>query len=80
MRKCKKSRGGGVRSGWRSGRGFGQGGCVQRIEVIVKMQKKSGWSCRGGGGGRGQGGRLQRGPVWGAGSGWMCKMNKSELL
>ena len=33
------------------------GGCVQKIEVIVKMQEKS-W----GGGGGGSGG----------GSGWMC--------
>ena len=27
----------------------GQGGCERRIEVIVKMTKKSGWVLRGGG-------------------------------
>ena len=41
--------GGGVRSWLGSCRGLGQGGCIQRIEVFVKMQKKSG------GGGRGLG-------------------------
>ena len=43
MQKMQKSVGG-VPVGVGSGRGLGQGGCVQRIEVIVKMQ-------RGGGGG-----------------------------
>ena len=33
----------------------GQGRCVQRIEVIVKMQKKSGGRVRWGGGGGGGG-------------------------
>ena len=60
-------KGGGVLvKGGGSGRGWCQGGCVQRIEVIVKMQKKvggggpvGGWgSGRGGGGG--QGGCVQR--------------------
>ena len=31
-----------MRSGWWWGGGGGQGGCEPRIEVIVKMQKKSG--------------------------------------
>ena len=48
--------GGGVRSGGGgcSGRGS-QGGCEQRIEVFVKIQKKNG-GVRGGGGGSGGGG------------------------
>ena len=51
------------------GRGRGQGGCEQRIEVFVKIQKKKIL----GGGGRGGGGRgvSGRGPVGGGGSGWM---------
>ena len=48
--------GGGGESGWGLG---GQGGCEQRIEVFVKIQKKLGG---GSGGGVGLGGR---------GSGWM---------
>ena len=44
------------------GGGGGQGGCYQRIEVFVKIQKKI-WG-RGGGGGGGRG----RGRV--GGSGW----------
>ena len=48
--------GGEVGSGW-----GGQGGCEQRIEVFVKIQKKKFWS-RGGGccGGSGQGGCERR--------------------
>ena len=48
------------------GPGRGQGGCEQRIEVFVKIQKKIFF----GGGGRGVSGR---GPVGGGGggSGWM---------
>ena len=42
--------------------GGGQGGCEQRIEVLVKIQKKK----LGGGGDPGGGGR-----VGGGGSGWM---------
>ena len=54
----KKNGGGGVREG---GSGWGdQGGCVRRIEVFVKIQKKRNW---GGGGG---GGRRE-------GSGWGCQ-------
>ena len=45
------------------GGGGGQGGCEQRIEVFVKIQKKN-W---GGGGGSGGGVGL----VGGGGSGWM---------
>ena len=37
----------------------GQGGCEQRIEVFVKIQKKKNWGGFGGGGGRGR--------VWGSG-------------
>ena len=41
------------------GGGWGQGGCVQRIGVIVKMQKKV---CEGGGGfGQGGGGLVEGG-------------------
>ena len=29
----------------RKSQGEGQGGCVQRIEVIVKRKKKVGWGC-----------------------------------
>ena len=58
--KMKKRSGGGVRSG---GEG-GQGGCVQRIEVIVKMQRK-----KVGGGGPVGGGEGVRG--------WMCTKNRS---
>ena len=50
----KKSMGGGGEGG--EVRLWGQGGCVQKIEVIVKMQKKSrgrGGSGWGGGGGMG---------------------------
>ena len=47
------------------GRGRGQGGCEQRIEVFVKIQKKNFFL---GGGGRGVSGR---GRVGGGGSGWM---------
>ena len=55
--------GGGV--GW-GGRGRGQGGCEQRIEVFVKIQKKilggggSGVQWEGSGWGRGQGGCERR--------------------
>ena len=47
-------RGGGVGLG-------GQGGCEQRIEVFVKIQKKNNFFFGGGGGGVGGGGR------WGVG-------------
>ena len=50
------------------GRGRGQGGCEQRIEVFVKIQKKKlgGGKVGGGGGGRGF---IGRGRVffWGGG-------------
>ena len=61
--------GGGV--GW-GGRGRGQGGCEQRIEVFVKIQKKNFFLGGGGSvGGRGRvGGVSGRGRV-GEGSGWM---------
>ena len=58
--KIKKKSWGGVLGGGGGGvglRGGGQGGCEQRIEVFVKIQKKNG-----GWGGKGSG--------WG-GSGWM---------
>ena len=47
-----------------------QGGCVRRIEVTVKMQKKKSWGRRRGGGegsgwGRGFGSPLGGGPVRG---------------
>ena len=42
------------------GGGWGQGGCVRGIEVIVKMQKSRGWG-------------LSRGSGWGSGS--MCTKN-----
>ena len=59
--------GGGVWVGW-----VGQGGCEQRIEVFVKIQKKY-FFFWGGGGGGGQGGceRNVRGGQVGGGSGWM---------
>ena len=47
----------------------GQGGCEQRIEVFVKIQKKTNFFFWGGGGGRWEG----RG--WVGGSGWMRTMN-----
>ena len=59
----KKKVGGGrgpVRRGGGRG-GWGQGGCVQRIEVIVKMQKKGGGGVRSGGGGGGRGGPVRGG-------------------
>ena len=46
--------GGGGRVGLGGGRvglGGGQGGCEQRIEVFVKIQKKNNWGGGGGGGG-----------------------------
>ena len=49
--------GGGEGSGWR---GWGQGGCDQRIEVFGKIQKKNLGGSWGGGSGWG-----------GGGSGWM---------
>ena len=72
--KMQKSSGGWVRVGGGSGfgrssrisRGLrvwkgGQGGCERRIEVFVKLKKKSGGGRVGGGGGLGVG----------EGSGWM---------
>ena len=51
--------GGGAGSGCGGGGGGGQGGCEQRIEVFVKIQKKKlGWGREGGG-------------VRFGGSGWM---------
>ena len=67
--KMQKSQGGGAEgSGQEEG---GQGGCVQRFKVFVKMKKKVGWGGRGpirglelvGGGGGGRGGSK----VWGSG-------------
>ena len=70
---------------FRLGGGGGQGGCVRRIEVFVKIQKKirgggGGWVvCVGGlvrgfrldgGSGRG-GGSGGGGSAWWGGSGWM---------
>ena len=52
------------------GRGRGQGGCEQTIEVFVKIQKKKFF---GGGGGRGVSGR---GPVWGGGGGVRVDVNE----
>ena len=56
---------------------MGHGGCEPRIEVIVKMQKKSGRGWVWGGGGGGQGGYEPRIEVivkmqekTGGGSGW----------
>ena len=46
----KKIGGGEVRGGGRSGGsgwGGGQGGCEQRIEVFVKIQKKKNWGVGG---------------------------------
>ena len=49
----------------------GQGGCEQRIEVFVKIQKKKkNW----GGGGRG------RGRVWGVRVGWGVRVDVNEEL
>ena len=48
------------------GRGRGQGGCEQRIEVFVKIQKKN-FFFGGGGSGRGGRGVSGRGPVLGGG-------------
>ena len=48
--------GGGVGGGWGGGFGlvgWGQGGCEQRFEVFVKIQKKKNWGGGGGGGGSG---------------------------
>ena len=62
------------------GGGRGQGRCVRRIEVIVKMKKKvgGGWRGRGGGEGIRLGGR---GPVRGEGTttveGYRCKCSKN---
>ena len=56
---------GGQVGGVGSGRGGGQVGCEQRIEVFVKIQKKIL-----GGGGVGSGGGGGR-SGWGGGSGWM---------
>ena len=54
------------------GGGRGQGGCEQRSEVFVKIQKKIFFWGGVGGGGGGVGGSV--GGVWlggGGGSGWM---------
>ena len=59
--------GGRVGSGWGVGLMGGQGGCEQRIEVFVKIQKKNL-----GGGGVGGGGGWVGG---GGGSGWMLSKN-----
>ena len=53
------------------GRGRGQGGCEQRIELFVKIQKKI-W---GGGGGGGV-----RGSVGGVGLGWGVRVDVNEEL
>ena len=55
---------GGVQLGW-----GGQGGCEQRIEVFVKIQKKN---FLGGGRGGGGGG--------GSGSGWGVRVDVNEEL
>ena len=47
----------------------GQGGCEQRIEVFVKIQKTNFWG--GGGGG---------GSVGGSGSGWGVRVDVNEEL
>ena len=60
--KIQKKIGGGVRGGgWGGGRvGLGgQGGCEQRIEVFVKIQKKIGVGGPGVGGGSGWGGGVR---------------------
>ena len=58
---------GGGSVGGGGGRGRGQGGCEQRIEVFVKIQKKIFW---GGGSGGGVGGSVGGVGLRG-GSGWM---------
>ena len=55
------------------GRGRGQGGCEQRIEGFVKIQKK-----KLGGGGSGGGG--VGGVSGGAGSGWGVRVDVNEEL
>ena len=49
--------------------GGGQGGCEQRIEVFVKIQKKIGGGGGSGGGGGGGGGSVAEGVRWGGGVG-----------
>ena len=66
-----------TREGGGGGRGRGQGGCEQRIEVFVKIQKKNNFFLGGGGGVRwGGGGSVAERVRWGVGlvgqgSGWM---------
>ena len=83
LRKFKKNFGGGVWGGgaggqWEGSGWGGQGGCEQRIEVFVKIQKKKFifWGGGSGGGGGGGGGLVAEGVRWGVGlvgrgSGWM---------
>ena len=59
---------GGGGGGGGGGRGRGQGGCEQRIEVFVKIQKKNIFFLGGGWGGIGG---TVGGVGFGGGSGWM---------
>ena len=59
------------------GRGRGQGGCEQRIEGFVKIQKKK---FGGGGGVRGEGGVSGGSVGGGARSGWGVRVDVNEEL